>query len=705
MNMKWNKPLYILFVFLLIVLSACQSQEESPPALPEAEATLEPAPDVETAVEITPIEVEETAVPVPEFIIIETLSADIGAEGGTLASSDGMMELNFPPNALPDTRTVTVVLREAVPADGAVLSPIMDITVEPELTESLASPASLIFYDRGEEGVFYGRLTTLLGHIEMPAEDMPDTVSYWQPQEQTRINEDGGLQLWLAGFSTYAILDKLPEACDPVSLTPPSEAADAFAYVGRKLIVNQIVATTWQDLVTTVPPFHPSSSDDQLVVQQQNVEGCANVTAVDIFTPHTPIETPVPQAICNPNFYPWLTPDAPPAHLYYSTDIFFNGTISETIMAENPPPFLEDAIQTITLQNSGQRHGEEACSSSVVHNYIALPHAQSNTLNPDCIPDPELLTPSYSQPGYEYIGHDVFVNGSYISDLSTISIDRPPRPTDIVNPTSSTMTSNGTLVCETYVAHLFAQPEGSPIFANNVQTMQPAVIEGYSYQGYVTAVNGNPITMTSTLPPMPIGDDDIYLYRSSSSSFQNNLPITATVTVDHLYKPQNQGSCVVPPEWLIPPETPACFRYVGVDVVINKVYDEDVSTVPPKRPPRRTDDVHIHSKTIVIDKATKCDIVVEHIFEEISCPPPIIIIPTDVPPHVYVYNHGYGAGAYVEIYFPPDSNLSEADWESLASISIRPPLINENGSRNISLPPGSQVEYTDGKATITIPQN
>ncbi len=714
--MKRNTCLFLLFTLLLIATAACQRQDQTPAESSQPEQTVEQEADsstetdAEIADETESINEEETAVspstspdPTPEPQIIETLSASIGAEGGTLASADGTMELSFPPDALAEMTAVTIVLREAVPADGAVLSPVIDITLEPELSEPLTIPATLIFHDRGEEGVRYGRFNTLPGHVEAAEGDTLDEISYWQPLEYTRINEDGDLQLWMAHFSTYAILDSLPENCDAPSLMPPAEAPDAFAYVGRKLLVNQMSVTAWQDLTTTVPPFHPSSADDQLMVQQQNIDGCGQVTAVDIFTPVIPIDTPVPQAVCNPNFSPWQTPDAPPAHQYYSTEIFVNGTLTDTVMADNPPPYFEEGVQTITQLNNGQRGGEQACSSAIIHTYVAPPPVQSDTLNPTCIPNSDFLNPSYMQPGYDYIGHDVFVNGNYIADLSTIPMDRTSLATDMLNPTTGTTTSNGTLVCETYVGHLFALQgagEPNPVFVTDAQTMPPDAIEGYSYQGYETMVNDEPYPEMSTLPPMPSGADDIHLYRSSSSTIQGSEPITATV--NHWFKPQNQGSCGVMFEWFSPPEMPACFRYVGADVVINNVYDEFRSSRLLERVPQPTDLVRVYSETTMVGHAAQCAVNVAHVFEPIECAPPTIIISMDEMP--FFNENGSGAGAFTNIYFPSGANLSEEDWAFLASISIRTPWINEDGSRSIALPPGSQVEYSDGQATITVPQ-
>ena len=695
--MKWNKRIFLSWALLLMALGimvACQSQDA---AIPKIDSPTESEADGSSQPASEPTDT-------PDSNVIETLSAAIGAEGGALTSADGTIELHFPPDALSETTEVAIVLREAVPADGAGLSPILEISLTPALAAPLTIPAMLLFHDRGTEGVRYGRLTTMPGNIDAPEGDAPAAIVYWQPLEYTRINEEGGLQLWMADFSTYAILDDLPSNCGDVSLTPPPEAAAAYAYVGRKIIVNQTFTTTWANLTTTVPPGRMRLPDDELVVQRQEVAGCGWVMAVDIYTPITSVDAPFPQEICNQPFDPWQVPDAPPGHQYYSTKIFVDGILSETIMADAPPALPETGAPTITLTNSGQSGGEQACSSTIVHTYVSLPPVLSDSLDPRCIPDQEFLTASYAPSGYDYVGHDVFVNGNYISDLSTIPLDRAPLPGDMVNPASRTTTSNGTLICDTAVSHLFEQPgdKDSPLIPISFsQTSPPGPIDGYTYQGYAVIVNGEPYPEMGTLPPMPDGADDIHLARAYYNGMQGNDPITSTV--NHLYKPQNQGTCVIPPEWLIPPPTPPCHRYVGRTPVVNLTVIEELMTTPRNREPKMTDVRIIKSNTLVKDKATKCDIVVVHTFEPIECAPPEIIIPSESPPHVHDYD--CEEGGYMSVYFPPDANLSEADRAFLMSISIRTPVEGEDGSLRIALPSGTQVTSEDGQTIIQVPQN
>lgn len=89
-------------------------------------------------------------------------------------------------------------------------------------------------------------------------------------------------------------------------------------------------------------------------------------------------------------------------------------------------------------------------------------------------------------------------------------------------------------------------------------------------------------------------------------------------------------ACVPPADLLAPPATPDGFRYVGVEVAVNHVYDTARSTVPLSRSHRATDRLVVRSRTRVASGVVVCDFVVVHRFEPIAAPAPVCEVPADM---------------------------------------------------------------------------
>jgi hypothetical protein len=167
------------------------------------------------------------------------------------------------------------------------------------------------------------------------------------------------------------------------------------------------------------------------------------------------------------------------------------------------------------------------------------------------------------------------------------------------------------------------------------------------------------------------------------------------VIVRHLYAPIGQAGCPMPSNLYEIPRVPPCHRYVGYDVVVNHQLVQ--TSVPLDRPFSPNDVIHIESYTTVVDGVTQCDVIVGHTFEPVPCPPCKTTVTCDVEPYAY------DAETYTELYFSPQSNLSEKDKQTLFDLAIQAPRQGEGGHFSIVLPPGTQVMQEGNQTTIVLP--
>lgn len=123
-----------------------------------------------------------------------------------------------------------------------------------------------------------------------------------------------------------------------------------------------------------------------------------------------------------------------------------------------------------------------------------------------------------------------------------------------------------------------------------------------------------------TILPGKVDEEGIYTHTLTVHA-RNSGPyvIYADISMDPVQTgptPEMEKCPVIPEEMLVPPPTPEGYEYIGVEVVINQVYQERLSTVPLERAQKADDLVFVNSKTEVLDNRVVCDFIVTHLFEK-----------------------------------------------------------------------------------------
>ncbi|MBN1583330.1 MAG: hypothetical protein JXA89_21655 [Anaerolineae bacterium] len=739
MNRKRVKCLFCLVLVLMLLASACKSTPEptAEPATETPQAALPTATLMATATPQVPTHTPEptatatptstpTSTPTPEPVVVA-----IDVDGGEVVSIDGRAKLVFPPGAVDGPIQVSMTVREATAEDGDVLSPVIEIETDPKLDGPLnvAAVLSLPGLPPGVAALQFARLMTVPGEmLAVEGGESLQELTYWRPLLLTRLDEENAPAVPLVQFSTYAPYSMtLPygelgtcplsspssghDGTEPVTATvpvhvcmPPPEmmtpppAPEGYAYVGTDVVVDSV----YQSDLSTVPLTRPGSPQDMVYIDSETRTG-DGATQCDIIVAHVfaPLasETSGVARPCEVNPEALEPPDTPAGYRYVGRSVMVNNQIDEGLTTVPPardsqPTDLVDIRSSSTVSS-----GATECDMVITHVFEPQPPGTTGTSS-GCTPSEAMLNepqPPASE-GYVYLGREVVVNGVYSLEYSTAPLGRPHSPQDVVMISSSTKTSGGVVVCDVIVGHVFAQVDQTGAAQDCVPSWDvldaPPAPAGYVYVGRDVVINGQWSEQFSTVPlERPESPQEISEV-SSHTQVKDGVTI-CDVIVRHLYAPIGHAGCPMPEEAYAMPPVPPCHRYVGYDVVVNHQLVQ--TSVPLDRPFSPNDVVQITSYTTAADGVTQCDVIVGHTFEPVPCPPCKTTVQCDFEP--YAYN----AEAYTELYFSPQSNLPEADKQTLFDLSLRTPYESESGYFSIVLPPGVEVVQEGNQTTIVLP--
>lgn len=598
----------IVVVLTLVCLAGCKSpQETAAPAtatpdqaqpIAGSQSTptpIPPTPIPPTSVPPTPTP-EPTATPTPTPTPVPVV-ANVGPAGGEVISADGRVTLIFPPDALDEEIQVSLTVREPGPDDGDVLSPIIDIETEPKLDRPLDAAALLSVNElpAGVASLQFARLMSWTGEIRGTDGPVPADLelNYWRPLMLTRIDENGVPSIPLSQFSSYAA----------VSMTLP---------------VGQFQACS-----------SSSSSGDDV---------------------QSPISHTAPVHICVPPAQALTPPTTPEGYVYVGTDVVINAVYQQDL--SSVPLTRQGSPQDLVYISSetAVQDGTTGCDVIVAHVFAPLAPETSGAPEP-CTPDPQALEPPDTPAGYAYVGRTVMVGHEIDTELSTVPLEREPKPTDLVETHSSTLVKDKVNECDIVVLHVF-EPASSTGTSESCKPSEQMLTpqdppDGFVYLGREVVINGvyNLDLSTAPLGRMHLADD---LVMVSSSTKSSGGQVTCDIVVGHVFARADTTKAMreCMPSWqqLDAPPAPQGFVYVGRDVVINGEWSEQYSTVPLDRPESPQDINRISSVTQVRDGETVCDVIVRHVYAPIShsgCPLPddLYTIPRVPPCHRYVgYN-------------------------------------------------------------------
>jgi|GEM_PF-3483986 len=238
-----KKNLLSLFITLGIILSlfACTTPTE----------TVAPSPTntQESPTETATTAPTSTATPDPNLV-----STEIGPEGGSLISSDGLVELTFPPEALTVVTTVSIRTLVSEGEEEWFLTPGYDITFSPELEEPLSLPAWLTLLTPVEidnpDALIYTRWTQVEATIEAVDGDVPDEVEYWRTLEYTRLTEGDLPTLPMFTFSRFRLfnMDLGPDCIPPAEMLEYPGDLEGYIYRGVEVIINSVYSREYSTL-------------------------------------------------------------------------------------------------------------------------------------------------------------------------------------------------------------------------------------------------------------------------------------------------------------------------------------------------------------------------------------------------------------------------------------------------------------------------
>jgi hypothetical protein len=668
-----------LWLLLLLIVTACKS-----PSTPISTPTTPPTTTSEptTSPTLTPTE-SAAAVSTPAAV-------QIGPEGGIVTSNDTRARLTFPAGALLAAHTVTLETRERRPEDGAVLSPVIEITLSPAPQTPLDMPAVLTLLEPPVEAAHFqfARRVSLPGQTLSGEALTP--LDYWLPLAQTRPGADGQMVLQLAQFSTFAPMTAPAPACapTPADLTPPA-TPEGYVYLGVEVVINAVYRTEY----STAPLTRMGTPEDLLhITSRTSVQDAGidcDLIIAHLFAPevggepHLPPCQPDPQA---------LTPPTPPAgFVYVGVEVTANNVWDER--NSTVPPDRPDSPYDLRFIASSSVAQNQTLACDIIVSHLFEP-APTGTVSAECAPPEEVLQPP--QPpaeGYVYVGRQVVVNRMYSLEHSTVPLGRAPAPDDSVSTSSSTTTRNGVVICDTIVNHVYARATATDApqvcGPTTDELAPPPAPAGYVYVGRDVVINGVFDPERSTVPlERAESPQDLNIIRGHTQV--QDAATHCDVIVRHLFAPISYSGCTAPPELLQMPQVPPCHRYVGMDVVINHQLVN--STIPLERPWQATDVVHISAASTVVNGQLICDTIVAHTFEPIPCPPCTTVVDTGVKPYVTTKPNG----VYVSF-----SSLPAPAWEALADLSITPPISSTHGA-SVVFPPGTVIGFDGGETTVTL---
>jgi hypothetical protein len=648
-------------------------------------------------------------------IPMQSVTQTLGPEGGVILDPTGQISLTLPPQSLPDMYVITLTTRPAGPRDGDVLSPIVDVLIDPPLTSPLSQPAILNlgpgFPDANDIQV--SRLFETPGSLFGVSDpNQSCSFSYWKPQWTTRSDGQDAPTTPLTSFGTFAPhatpleydLMKLgyPAPDDlnvpwSSALNPPP-TPEGYTYVGTEVVEDFV----YQPQFSSVPLNRPASPND-LVYIQSETSGQDSAADHDLIIAHVfaPLieNPPAFHDSFDPNAFTLAPPETPAGYVYVGRNVVVDSVLQEdltTIPLDRDPQSTDMVfIQSETsVLNKTTEH-------DINIQHVFAPAPPVGDAPSECIPsEANLQPPSVTRPGYEYLGREVVINGQYQPGLSTAPLGRPHQQTDYIPFSSSTSTRNGQVVCDVIIAHIYARldaqgqrMEDQPTYQ---ELKQPPAPEGYVYVGRDVVINGVLSEEYSDLPlERPESPQEIS--QITSQTTVKDATVIRDVVVRHVFAPIQHAGCPIDRNLYPMPTLPPCHRYVGYLVVINHQLVD--WSVPLQRPLYPTDLILISSKTHIVDGLTQCDTIVCHVFEQIPCPPRNTTV-------TFGGNYfAYESQGLTQLYVSSgNGQMSPADMETLKALSVQTPYVGHQGDITIALPPGTAVEQTGNQLTVTMPE-
>jgi hypothetical protein len=651
--------------------------------------------------------------------------AKIDAEGGQVTSADGRVKLVFPPGAVDGEIQVSMTVRDASPQDGNVLSPVIEIETEPALEAPLDVAAMLSLADLpdGVSALQFARHMSVPGELRTVDDgESVDALTYWRPLMLTRPDEEGAPLVPLVHFSAYAPISMtMPHGyvkatsyssshgtapvtstlsfptCVPSdeAMTPPP-APEGYVYVGTDVVIDHV----YQDQLSSVPLTRPGSPQDMVYIDSETTvdDGTTqcDVIVAHVFTPLAP-ETEGAGRPCDPSTLNLEPPDAPVGYTYVGRNVMVGNEVDSDLTTV--PLGREPKPTDLVLIQSDTSVVDKVNECDIVIQHVFEPASTSSDPVSGCTPSDQMLEPPPppASEGFAYLGRSVMVNNVYRTDLSTAPLGRVQSPQDVVMISSSTMTG-GQGTCDIVVNHIFARTDETGDTRDCApaaeQLEAPAAPEGYVYVGRDVVIDGVWSERDSTVPlERPESPQDIQ--QICSQTRVKDGETVCDVIVRHLYAPISHSGCPLPDDLYQIPTVPPCHRYVGYVVVVDAHLVQ--TSVPLDRPLRASDVVHITSYTKGSEGGTACDVIVGHVFEPIPCPPCQVTVGSEIKPWPMEGEH------YIELYFSPRANVSDADRLKLYDLSISKPYAGEQGYFAIYVPPGTDVTHEGNQTTIRMP--
>lgn len=239
-----------LVVVSSILVSACGGQPSDTGDLPPSGS--------DTSGEQTTSEPQATINP-------NTVSATIGADGGTIASIDGLVEFIVPEGSITESITVNLTMIESEGDDPRFLTPTYDVDVIGAPDEfgwlpMLSFPGAAAMEDI--ESLVFATNLTIAGDFDVEGE-VPDDLQYWVPLTDSLVVQGSSLLLPMWHFSPYRVfqMDIGPICLPDMEMLDPPAPPDDYFYVGVVVVINDV----YNEEYSSLPPDHAETEGGKVL--------------------------------------------------------------------------------------------------------------------------------------------------------------------------------------------------------------------------------------------------------------------------------------------------------------------------------------------------------------------------------------------------------------------------------------------------------
>lgn len=312
------------------------------------------------------------------------------------------------------------------------------------------------------------------------------------------------------------------------------------------------------------------------------------------------------------------TPVPGPCQIYQGRTVQIDGLFDEELTTLND--FFVATPQGQMIEITGTvLAGSTPCYTYVIRYYF----------EPPVIPPGELLEPPSPDGCLLYVGREVYLNGSIDAALTTVS------DTFALSEVGGVVTYTQTIVidfvtCLDYVVNHYFEPPPIPAEELIVPATVPTCMH---YVGRDVSINNIIIAELSTTDSAYTPSADHAVVVRSGTLVVNSVTCFDYVVVFY-YEP-----LLVDPAVFIPPAPPSvCHSYMGMKVIHDFVYDEDLSTLPFDTTAGPGGDSTIVSVTLVNNFVTCYDYIITF-FYSLAPIPPATLVPPAAPELCQVY-HG-----------------------------------------------------------------